>query len=53
MVSYDPESFDRPVRDYAFNDIDSPARLFDQMSEAGGFTASKLARAKEILSSMF
>ena len=53
MVSYDPESFDRPVRDYAFKDIDSPARLFDQMSEAGGFTASKLARAKEILGSMF
>ena len=34
MVSYDPESFDRPVRDYAFKDIDSPARLIDQMSEA-------------------
>ena len=48
MVSYDPESFDRPVRDYSFKDIDSPARLIDQMSEAGGFTASKLAKARGI-----
>ena len=53
MVKYDPESFNRPVRDYSFQDIRSPDQLFEQMSEAGGFTATKLAKARDILAKMF
>lgn len=48
----DPADFDRPVRDYAFDDAESVSSLIDQMADAGGFTATKLADARTILRTM-
>ncbi|MBP51448.1 MAG: deoxyhypusine synthase [Euryarchaeota archaeon] len=38
-----------PVEDYDFESVDSVGSLIDQMSRAGGFTATKLASARDIL----
>jgi len=51
-MAIDPESFDKPVVDYDFAAVDSPRTLIDQMSAAGGFTATKLAVARDILRGM-
>ena len=51
-MAIDPNSFDRPVVDYDFQAVDSPRGLIDQMAEAGGFTATKLAYARDILRTM-
>ena len=48
----DPESFDKPVKDYDFANLKDPRSLIDQMSSAGGFTATKLAYARDILRDM-
>jgi deoxyhypusine synthase len=45
----DREDFDVPVEDYDFSQIGSVASLIDQMASAGGFTATKLAHARDIL----
>ena len=43
------DDFDIPVEDYDFSTISDPKSLIDQMSSAGGFTATKLATARDIL----
>ena len=45
----DREDFDVPVEDYDFSQISSVASLIDQMASAGGFTATKLAHARDVL----
>lgn len=45
-------ALDREVRDYALEGGVSCRDLVDQMGRAGGFTATKLARAREILEAM-
>lgn len=55
-MAIDPESFDEPVEDYDFatlgDDGNAVRKLIDQMSAAGGFTAPKLAKARDILRNM-
>ena len=51
-MAIDPEDFDKPVEDYSFNSTTNTRNLIDQMSNAGGFTATKLAYARDILSDM-
>ena len=51
-MAIDPKDFDIPVKDYAFSDVSSPTSLIDQMAQAGGFTATKLATARDILLQM-
>ena len=53
MAGYDPRDFEDPVLDYDFNKIQNTSDLIDQMSVAGGFTATKLAKARDMLSKMF
>ena len=53
MAGYDPSDFEEPVLDYNFNEIQNTSDLIDQMSVAGGFTATKLAKARDMLSMMF
>tara|TARA_B100001287_G_C22655838_1_gene517662 strand:+ start:776 stop:1783 length:1008 start_codon:yes stop_codon:yes gene_type:complete len=48
-MAIDPESFDEPVKDYDFSSLTDTSSLIDQMAEAGGFTATKLASARDIL----
>ena len=48
----EPDQFDVPVKDYVFTDASSPRSLLDQMATAGGFTATKLAMARDILRGM-
>ena len=49
MSGYSREDFNHPVRDYDFSAMGDVSSLIDQMSEAGGFTATKLAFARDIL----
>ena len=49
MTSYSRDDFSAPVEDYDFDSVDSPRDLIDQMARAGGFTATKLAHARDIL----
>ena len=51
-MAIDPKDFDIPVKDYAFSDVTSATSLIDQMAKAGGFTATKLATARDILLQM-
>ena len=51
-MAIEPESFDLPVNDYDFSLTDSPRSLIDQMAKAGGFTATKLAQARDIIRDM-
>ena len=51
-MALSPDDFDVPVEDYDFTTITSPKSLIDQMAKAGGFTATKLASARDILSAM-
>jgi deoxyhypusine synthase len=48
----EPNQFDVPVKDYNFAEATSPRGLIDQMAQAGGFTATKLAMARDILRGM-
>ena len=43
------EDFDVPVEDYDFSQIRDVPSLIDQMANAGGFTATKLAHARDVL----
>ena len=59
-MSIDPDSFDKPVEDYDYRSIagdsskdNSVSRLLDAMGNAGGFTATKLKLARDILQDMF
>jgi len=49
VAGYSRDDFDVPVEDYDFESVDSVRSLIDQMSRAGGFTATKLAFARDIL----
>ena len=51
-MAIDPNDFDVPVKDYVFNEVANPSSLIDQMAMAGGFTATKLATARDILLQM-
>jgi|TARA_B100000530_G_scaffold17357_1_gene11630 deoxyhypusine synthase len=46
---YSRDDFDVPVEDYDFGSVEDVGSLIDQMSRAGGFTATKLANARDIL----
>ncbi|MEE2811616.1 MAG: deoxyhypusine synthase [Candidatus Thermoplasmatota archaeon] len=50
-MSINPDDFETPVKDYAFSEVTDVTSLIDQMAEAGGFTATKLAHARDILRS--
>ena len=43
------DDFDVPVEDYDFSQISGVSSLIDQMASAGGFTATKLAHARDVL----
>ena len=45
----DRDDFDVPVEDYDFSQISGVTSLIDQMANAGGFTATKLAHARDVL----
>ena len=49
VAAYSRDDFSTPVEDYDFGSADSPRALIDQMARAGGFTATKLAHARDIL----
>ena len=49
MDGYSRDDFDVPVEDYDFSSVSDVRTLIDQMGKAGGFTASKLSRARDIL----
>jgi deoxyhypusine synthase len=51
-MALEPESFDKVVVDYNFTEGGSTKKLLDQMAEAGGFTATKLAKARDMLRDM-
>ena len=51
-MAIDPNDFDVPVKDYAFSEVKGASTLVDQMAKAGGFTATKLATARDILLQM-
>jgi deoxyhypusine synthase len=51
-MALDPESFNKVVVDYDFAKGGSTKKLLDQMAEAGGFTATKLAKARDMLRDM-
>ena len=43
------DDFDAPVVDYSFSDVEDVSSLIDQMANAGGFSATKLAHARDVL----
>ena len=49
MAGYSKDDFDIPVKDYEFSKITDIGSLIDQMEESGGFTATKLAKARNLL----
>jgi len=49
VPKYSKDDFDVPVKDYDFTKVNDVTSLIDQMKDAGGFTASKLARGRDIL----
>ena len=49
MGGYSRDDFDVPVEDYDFSQVSDVRSLIDQMAMAGGLTATKLARARDIL----
>ena len=51
-MAIQPDDFDIPVVDYVFNEVSTPRSLIDQMGQAGGFTATKLSMARDILLGM-
>ena len=51
-MAIDPDEFDIPVQDYDFSKATQTTSLIDQMAQAGGFTATKLSTARDILLDM-
>tara|TARA_B100000131_G_scaffold105497_1_gene102363 strand:+ start:8066 stop:9055 length:990 start_codon:yes stop_codon:yes gene_type:complete len=49
MAGYSRDDFNAPVDDYDFSSLDGSSSLIDQMGMAGGFTATKLSQARDIL----
>ena len=52
-MAINPDDFDEPVKDYIFRNTKSVNDLINSMSNAGGFTATKLARARDLLELQF
>ncbi len=50
VSEYDKDDFTAPVEDYDFSTVEDVSSLIDQMGRAGGFTATKLAHARDVLS---
>ena len=50
VSEYSKDDFTTPVEDYDFSTVDDVNSLIDQMGRAGGFTATKLAHARDVLS---
>jgi deoxyhypusine synthase len=50
VPEYNKDDFTAPVEDYDFSTTDNVRSLIDQMGRAGGFTATKLAHARDVLS---
>jgi len=50
VPEYNKDDFTAPVKDYDFSTTDNVRSLIDQMGHAGGFTATKLAHARDVLS---
>ena len=50
VSGYSKDDFSVPVEDYNFSAIGDVRSLIDQMGRAGGFTATKLANARDMLS---
>ena len=50
VSGYSKDDFSAPVEDYNFSAIEDVRSLIDQMGRAGGFTATKLANARDMLS---
>lgn len=50
VSGYSKDDFSVPVEDYNFSAIEDVRSLIDQMGRAGGFTATKLANARDMLS---
>jgi len=50
VPEYNKDDFTAPVEDYDFSTTDNVRSLIDQMGHAGGFTATKLAHARDVLS---
>ena len=48
-MNYEREDFNEPVSDYNLSQTNSISELFEQMKVAGGFTATKLVKARDIL----
>ena len=48
-MSIQRDDFDAPVMDYSFSQIGDVSSLIDQMANAGGFSATKLAHARDVL----
>ena len=48
-MAYSEDDFDVPVQDYDFAGAGEVRSLLDQMALAGGFTATKLSHARDIL----
>ena len=53
VAGYSKDDFDIPVKDYDFSRITDVSSLIDQMKESGGFTATKLAKARDLLKNSF
>jgi deoxyhypusine synthase len=49
VPEYNKDDFTAPVEDYDFSTTDNVRSLIDQMGHAGGFTATKLAHARDVL----
>ena len=50
VPEYSKDDFTTPVEDYDFSTVEDVSSLIDQMGRAGGFTATKLAHARDVLS---
>ena len=49
-MAIDPNDFDAPVKDYAFNEVTTTASLLDQMAQAG---VTKVDTQVEIVQAIF
>ena len=48
-MAYERDDFDQPVEDYDLRSTETISDLLRQMKTAGGFTATKLIDARDIL----
>lgn len=48
-MKYERGDFNQPVSDYNLSQTNTVSELFEQMKNAGGFTATKLVEARDIL----